>query len=88
MNMDNFRKDLDYYKPIMLVCKELKDHVYHALDDDNLRDTLKRFDEQKDYGISNFVTFVVIEFMRSKNFESVPENEQEHIKFLTTRKLQ
>jgi len=88
MNMNNFKKDLEYYQPMMLVCKELKDHIWSSLDDTNIKDTLEKFDEQKDYGISNFVTYVVIEFMRSKKFSELPENEQEHIKFLTTRKLQ
>ncbi len=88
MNMEDFKKDLEYYQAIMMVCKELKEHIWSSLDDTNIKSTLKRFDEQKDYGISNFVTYVVIEFMRSEKFKELPENEREHIQFLTTRKLQ
>jgi hypothetical protein len=84
----NIKEDLEYFLPTMKVCNKFQEHIFEALDKSNIHKSLDRFNAQKDYGINNFVLFIVCEFMRSEEFKTIPNYAQEHIQFLTKRKLQ
>tara|TARA_R110000772_G_scaffold157991_1_gene269224 strand:+ start:512 stop:778 length:267 start_codon:yes stop_codon:yes gene_type:complete len=88
MSIETLKDDLIYYKPLMEMCESLRRHVYVKTFKCNFDSTKKRFEMQKDYGITNFATFIVVEFMRCTKYFNLPKEEKIAIDSYTTRRLQ
>ena len=89
MSLETVTEDLEYYKPLLKKYRKLYMHMYSKTHFDNFEKSATRWKSQKDFGITNFITFLVIEFVRGKKYIDLYNEEQRaEIEFYTTRRLQ
>lgn len=89
MNLETVEKDLDFYKPILKKYKKLKNHLSLYTDPEFYEVTYKLWHSQKDYGIDNFITYILIQYTSGKDYiNSHTYNERKEIQLYITRRLQ
>tara|TARA_B110000305_G_scaffold213997_1_gene250404 strand:+ start:682 stop:1065 length:384 start_codon:yes stop_codon:yes gene_type:complete len=82
-------KDYKVYKPAILLCNTLFTFInIQLLSKEFTKKTYEDYLDQADYGIDNFMDYVVALFTRGKYMEKIPEMESAYIDKILKQRLQ
>jgi len=82
-------KDYKVYKPAILLCNTLFTFInIQLLNKEFTKKTYQDYLDQADYGIDNFMDYVVALFTRGKYMEKIPEMESAYIDKILKQRLQ
>lgn len=82
-------KDYKVYKPAILLCNTLFTFInIQLLSKEFTKKTYQDYLDQADYGIDNFMDYVVALFTRGKYMEKIPEMESAYIDKILKQRLQ
>jgi hypothetical protein len=82
-------KDYKVYKPAILLCNTLFTFInVQLLNKEFTKKTYQDYLDQADYGIDNFMDYVVALFTRGKYMEKIPEMESAYIDKILKQRLQ
>tara|TARA_R110000796_G_C14504238_1_gene429210 strand:+ start:1055 stop:1324 length:270 start_codon:yes stop_codon:yes gene_type:complete len=89
MSLETVEEDLNYYKPVIKKYSCLRKHIYIQTIPENFNNSVERWSLQKDLYIDNFITFIVVEFMRGNEYiKQLGKYQRLEIESYTTRRLQ
>ena len=82
-------EDYKVYKPAILLCNTLFTFInVQLLNKEFTKKTYQDYLDQADYGIDNFMDYVVALFTRGKYMEKIPEMESAYIDKILKQRLQ
>ena len=82
-------EDYKVYKPAILLCNTLFTFInIQLLSKEFTKKTYQDYLDQADYGIDNFMDYVVALFTRGKYMEKIPEMESAYIDKILKQRLQ
>ena len=82
-------EDYKIYKPAILLCNTLFTFInIQLLNKEFTKKTYQDYLDQADYGIDNFMDYVVALFTRGKYMEKIPEMESAYIDKILKQRLQ
>ena len=82
-------EDYKIYKPAILLCNTLFTFInIQLLSKEFTKKTYQDYLDQADYGIDNFMDYVVALFTRGKYMEKIPEMESAYIDKILKQRLQ
>ena len=82
-------EDYKIYKPAILLCNTLFKFInIQFLNKEFTKKTYQDYLDQADYGIDNFMDYVVALFTRGKYMEKIPEMESAYIDKILKQRLQ
>jgi len=89
VSADNIFNDYKFYKPAILLCNSL----YHFMtvkfiSDMGSKKIYSEFLSQADYGINNFIDYVIVLFGRGTLMDNLNKSEKSYIQGLITERLQ
>lgn len=88
-DQEEFAEDFSAYRKIALMSDDLFDFVVlKFLTESSTENAYMQFLDQKDYGITNFMDFVIAEFTRGSKILYIDESERDYIQNLLTQRLE
>jgi len=89
VSADRIFNDYKFYKPAILLCNSLYQFIIVKFySDKSGRRLYSEFINQADYGINNFIDYVIVLFGRGTLMENLNKGEKSYIQSLITERLQ